>query len=97
MVILKGTTIGYGDISPKTDMGKLAVALYAILAINVVASILEPAMQFLLTFCVVPTDDKTTTKAQAKKQTKQSALQQKGAQNANGEAKKKKKKKKKTS
>jgi hypothetical protein len=30
------------------------VALYAILAINVVASLLEPAKEFLLSFCLVP-------------------------------------------
>ena len=47
----KGTTIGYGDVSPKTDAGKLAVALYAIAAVNVVASLLEPAKEFLLSFC----------------------------------------------
>ena len=35
-------------------MGKIAVALYAILAINVVASLLEPAKEFLLGFCLEP-------------------------------------------
>ena len=35
-------------------MGKIAVALYAILAINVMASVLEPAKEFLQSFCLEP-------------------------------------------
>ncbi|CAB9510961.1 Ion channel [Seminavis robusta] len=52
--IITGTTIGYGDISPKSDAGKLAVALYALLAVNAVASLLEPAKDVLIEFCMVP-------------------------------------------
>lgn len=56
-----GTTIGYGDISPKSDIGKIAVALYAILAINVMASVLEPAKEFLQSFCLESEDTWDTT------------------------------------
>lgn len=56
-----GTTIGYGDISPKSDIGKIAVALYAILAINVMASVLEPAKEFLQSFCLESEDTWNTT------------------------------------
>jgi len=49
----KGTTIGYGDISPSTDLGKIAIALYMIAAINVVAAFLSPARQFLEHLCRV--------------------------------------------
>lgn len=61
--LLAGTTIGYGDISPKSDVGKLAVAMYAVLAINVVASMLEPARDFLLEFCLVPEETDISKKA----------------------------------
>jgi hypothetical protein len=40
----------------------LAVALYAILAVNVVASLLEPAKEFLLGFCLVPVSTPSSTK-----------------------------------
>lgn len=49
--VVTGTTIGYGDIGPKTDEGKIATALYAILVVNVVGAVLEPARNFLSRFC----------------------------------------------
>mmetsp|Transcript_12038 Transcript_12038/g.20418 ORF Transcript_12038/g.20418 Transcript_12038/m.20418 type:complete len:208 (-) Transcript_12038:261-884(-) len=52
--VITGTTIGYGDISPRSDIGKLAVAAYAILVINVVGALLEPAKDFLESFCKQP-------------------------------------------
>lgn len=51
--IITGTTIGFGDTAPKTDEGKILTALYAILVINVVGALLEPARNFLSRFCTV--------------------------------------------
>ena len=79
-----GTTIGYGDISPKSDAGKIAAALYAILAVNVIASLLEPAKDYLLSFCLVPAPTKVAT-ASRKKKKKQSKTSKK--KNAGGNSK----------
>jgi hypothetical protein len=48
---LEGTTIGYGDITPSSDIGRLAVTLYAVLVVNVVGALLEPAKVFLQDLC----------------------------------------------
>lgn len=47
----KGTTIGYGDETPKSDLGKVLVALYAILVVNVMAVLLQPSKDFLERLC----------------------------------------------
>ena len=44
---ITGTTIGYGDMYPVTDIGKIAAALYALLAVNVVGELLNPAKEIL--------------------------------------------------
>ena len=49
--VVTGTTIGYGDVTPKTDNGKLAAALYTLVAVNVVGGLLQPAADFLSKFC----------------------------------------------
>mmetsp|Transcript_2720 Transcript_2720/g.3854 ORF Transcript_2720/g.3854 Transcript_2720/m.3854 type:complete len:260 (+) Transcript_2720:355-1134(+) len=49
--IITSTTIGYGDLTPQTDAGKLATALYALLAINVAGAFLQPAQDFLMNLC----------------------------------------------
>ena len=46
-----GTTIGYGDLAPSSNVGKIAVALYAIASVNVMAILLEPARRYLELFC----------------------------------------------
>jgi hypothetical protein len=49
-------TIGlrrYGDYTPKSDMGKLAVAGYAIMVVNVVAELLKPSRILLEDLCRV--------------------------------------------
>jgi hypothetical protein len=46
--VITGTTIGFGDISPKTDGGKIAAAIYAIIAVNVVGALLDPCKDFFL-------------------------------------------------
>ena len=45
------TTHRFGDVTPSTDVGKIAVALYAILVINVVGGLLQPAGDFLERLC----------------------------------------------
>mmetsp|Transcript_27431 Transcript_27431/g.54889 ORF Transcript_27431/g.54889 Transcript_27431/m.54889 type:complete len:207 (+) Transcript_27431:223-843(+) len=51
--IITGTTVGYGDLGPKTDFGRLATALFAILVVNVIGGMLEPAKKYLSDLCVV--------------------------------------------
>jgi Ion channel len=51
--IITGTTIGYGDLTPKSNSGKIAVALYGVLGINVIAILLQPARDFFESFCHV--------------------------------------------
>jgi hypothetical protein len=64
-----GTTIGYGDRAPATNSGKVAVALYAMLVVNVMALVLAPAREFLEGLCrvAVPTTEKQVNN-EAKKQ-----------------------------
>ena len=47
----KGTTIGYGDVTPKTDAGKIAVALYAIVSLQAMGMLLDPARTWLEQLC----------------------------------------------
>ena len=56
--VITGTTIGYGDLVPQTDNGKLAGAFYALVAVNVVGGLLEPASGFLSQLCSVDTTKK---------------------------------------
>jgi hypothetical protein len=49
--VITGTTIGYGDLSPSSDLGKIAVAMYAIVMINVVGGLLQPAKIFFINLC----------------------------------------------
>jgi Ion channel len=51
--IITGTTIGYGDLTPRSDAGKIAVACYGIVGINVLAVILKPARDFFESLCHV--------------------------------------------
>jgi len=53
-------TIGYGDVTPRTDMGKIAIACYAIFVVNVMAVLLEPAREYLERMCRIPTTPKTS-------------------------------------
>jgi hypothetical protein len=43
----------YGDYTPKSDLGKLAVAAYAVLVVNVVAGLLKPGRMYLEDLCRV--------------------------------------------
>ena len=50
--VITGTTIGYGDKSPRSDAGKIAAAIFAVLVINVTGGLLEPAASFLSSYCM---------------------------------------------
>lgn len=41
----------YGDVTPTSDEGKLAVAMYAILVTNVIGGLLQPARSYLESLC----------------------------------------------
>ena len=43
----------YGDITPRTDWGKLAVAAYAVVMCGVVGALLQPGREFLENLCRV--------------------------------------------
>lgn len=51
MSFITGTTIGYGDITPTSDMAKIAVALYAIVVINVISGLIQEPRRFLENLC----------------------------------------------
>ena len=51
MSFITGTTIGYGDVTPSSDMGKIAVALYAIVVINVMSVLIQGPRRFLERLC----------------------------------------------
>jgi len=63
--VIAGLTIGYGDFSPSTDLGKLVISLYVILAINVTGALLEPGKKFLVDLC---TEDDELPLASTKKE-----------------------------
>jgi hypothetical protein len=49
--IVAGTTIGYGEIHPNSNLGKLAVSLFALLIVNVAGGFLQPAKEYLSYIC----------------------------------------------
>uniref|UniRef100_A0A6S8JS36 Potassium channel domain-containing protein n=1 Tax=Amphora coffeiformis TaxID=265554 RepID=A0A6S8JS36_9STRA len=49
--VITGTTIGYGDITPQTDRGKIAVALYALVSVHAMAILLDSPRLYLEQLC----------------------------------------------
>lgn len=58
---MAGTTIGYGNITPSSDMGRLALALYALLVVNVMGGFLDVSKGYLEDLCRPPPSSTTTT------------------------------------
>lgn len=60
--IITGTTIGYGNITPSSDLGRLFLAIYAIMCCNVAAGLLDHTKTYLESFCYeLPTPKKSKT------------------------------------
>jgi len=57
-------TIGYGDKSPHTNLGKILVAMYSLVGINVLLVVLQPIKELLEDLCRDPplTDTETRRK-----------------------------------
>ena len=51
LCVITGTTIGYGNISPSSDAGRLFLAFYAICGLNVMGGILDIGKTYLEAFC----------------------------------------------
>jgi len=56
--IMTGTTIGYGNIAPSSDLGRFFLAIYAMMICNVAASLLDQARFCLESFCRSPLPSK---------------------------------------
>ena len=41
----------YGDVTPKSDLGRLVVAIYAVLVLNAVGGLLGVSREYLESFC----------------------------------------------
>lgn len=53
-----GTTIGYGNLAPSTDLGRFFWAIYAIMICNVAAGLLDQGRLYLESFCHDPPSSK---------------------------------------
>lgn len=53
--VITGTTIGYGEMTPSTEMGKILVAVYALMVVNVIGALLEDTKDMLVNWCAMQT------------------------------------------
>jgi len=53
-----GTTIGYGNLAPSSDLGRFFWAIYAVMICNVAAGILDQGRMYLESFCHDPPSSK---------------------------------------
>lgn len=65
--VMTGTTIGYGDLTPTSEVGKILVALYAILVVGVTGVLLEISKERLIQFCI-PSPPKVVPEVKDKKE-----------------------------
>eukprot|EP00529_Nitzschia_sp_RCC80_P028549 CAMPEP_0113471646 /NCGR_PEP_ID=MMETSP0014_2-20120614/17089_1 /TAXON_ID=2857 /ORGANISM="Nitzschia sp." /LENGTH=263 /DNA_ID=CAMNT_0000364295 /DNA_START=10 /DNA_END=801 /DNA_ORIENTATION=+ /assembly_acc=CAM_ASM_000159 len=58
--VITATTIGFGNSTPRSDLGRLGLALYALLAINIIGCVLDVARKALESLCQVRPPSNTT-------------------------------------
>lgn len=51
LCVITGTTIGYGDVTPSSDLGRFSLALYVIMVCNVMGSLLDVGRRLLEPLC----------------------------------------------
>ena len=72
-----GTTIGYGNLTPKTDAGRFLLALYAIANCNVMGGFLGFGREFLESYCTETDLEVPTANAAPRRRTSRSAISSK--------------------
>ena len=65
--VITGTTIGYGDVTPKTNMGKVLVAMYALLGVGVTGVVLDVLKEQWMQLCQIPPEPKVSWNQQEEK------------------------------
>ncbi|KAG7353803.1 ion channel [Nitzschia inconspicua] len=58
LTVITGTTIGYGDVTVKTDEGRLFLAIYAILICGMFGAVLDVSKTLLEALCQTPAPKK---------------------------------------
>lgn len=56
--VVTPTTVGYGDIAPKTDLGKLFTVFYLLIGISIVAAFLNNLLRSTIARCKIKESEK---------------------------------------